>query len=384
MGKVIYFYKNAKKNKYRVDKTYKGHRISEYFETESDARNYLKLKMNQIDACQLLDAGVNTLLSTFDKYKNIPDWTEQTREKELGRLKQFGSIINEDLAKLTSREFQSVVGNVKRDVDKGKLASTTAKKRFSILRRLLDYAMAEGYCTRFDTTFINISTKGNRRSEKIENNFMTENDFRSLINGIKTLESLKGSTVSVEFFIFVLNFLYFTGMRINEARSIKFSDLRKDDLTQYIYLHGQLADNANEFKSYLKNKDLSRKIYIEQSVYDMFITFLKKNNYKEDEYVFDFKHNGMPFTRNSLSKTFKYTVATLKENGKLSEDFNEDITSHGFRRSNVKYLFDRGMSIEAAANNLGHTVGIMLNVYDRFRAEHDLPKAFLNKKGENL
>lgn len=116
------------------------------------------------------------------------------------------------MAKLTLMEFQSVVGSVKREVDKGKLTSTKAKKRFLILRRLLDYAMTQGYCTRFNTTFINISTKGNRYSKKIVNNFMAENDFRFLINGIKTLRSLKDSTLSVELFIFILNFLYFTGM----------------------------------------------------------------------------------------------------------------------------------------------------------------------------
>lgn len=140
----------------------------------------------------------------------------------------------------------------------------------------------------------------------------------------------------------------------------------------YVKIYGQIGDD-NLVDNTLKCNNPSREVRILKDVYDDLIAFLDKYNYSDDTLIFDFEKKGVPFRRQTISELIRREIRICKEQNLLPEDFIEFLSPHGFRYSNTIYLKNElNVPLELAAQNQGHTVSVMLDIYSRIDRDEDL------------
>lgn len=212
------------------------------------------------------------------------------------------------------------------------------------------------------------------RSEKLENNYITDRELSQILTGLQKIDFIRGTRIDGEFFSFVINVLYYTGCRINEARAIQIKDIVKsierrkngNKNIYYITITKQMEDNRNNVRFHLKSDlDEGRRVYIKKEVYDYILAFCNARGFKDETYIFDYFRNGMPLTRKTISKAMKNCLRMLHEKGLVEDSFPMYLSPHGFRNSNTLYLKELGVSIEMAAKMQGHNVSTMLDIYSR-------------------
>ena len=148
------------------------------------------------------------------------------------------------------------------------------------------------------------------------------------------------------FYMFLFKFLYYSGLRMSEALSLKWSDINFKELSFYVFGKGQ-----KERKCYFP-KDLSIQImpYIPENI---------------DDFVF--KYNNKPIT---VRKVNSYLSNLFKE-GLI----NRQISSHIFRHSFATTLLENGADIRHIQKLLGHSSISTTQVYT---------KVIKNKKKQEL
>ena len=211
--------------------------------------------------------------------------------------------------------------------------------------------------------------KNRRRSEKTENNYVTHEELLIFTKAVNELNDSYFKTIPKDYFIFICEFLYYKGMRVNEALAIKLKDFRDGarlTASSYVVVERQIVDNRTIIKDNLKNGQDSRKVYLKKDIFKKFLNVLKKYKIKDKEsFIFDYKKTGIPISRKSFAYILSRIIKILKEANKLPITFPDILTPHGFRYSNTLYLKQLGVSPTNAAKMRGHSVRVMLDTYAR-------------------
>lgn len=359
-----------KNGRFRVDKVYKGIRISTNVTSEKEAIDFIKAKMFEIDKGQdekERTKNFNNLDFYYKQVVNLKNYAPSTKAKNDGRYYNYiKPHFNKDVTEITNDDLAYFYEHIKKDVQIKKYEAVQANKILYIVRCMVDLINARlntNLSMKFFTNFKQI--KG--RTEKLENNFIEYPDFVLLREKILEQPKLKGTTLSPEEFTFVCDILYFTGCRYAEARALTKSDfvIKEGKYTLYgVNITKQYDETINKIVDYTKTKE-NRFVYLAEDIFYSLIERIKNFDLK-DEYIFSFKALSSTYTRKSFGETINKILNDFHSKKILPDNFVKYLSPHGLRFSNGLYLRDiLHLSDELSAKNQGHTLSVHLDVYSR-------------------
>lgn len=299
--------------------------------------------------------------------KNYDSTTEH--KKEIMFNLYFSEIKNKDISEINNNLLLKWRNGVHRFVKIGKIKDNRFNRILEIMRSLLDVAKSLNLLkdNQYDSLILNRIKEDKSVSLKLLNNYITQEELKLFVEGIQSLESTFFITIPQNTFIFMVKFLYYTGLRINEARAVKVEDFiidRRNDSICYLLVNKQMLDNSYGIKKTLKNKNPERKVYLKKEIYKDFTKYFLEYNLKSNDFVFDYIKTGKSITRKIFSDLLTKTIRRLKKDEYLPDSFPY-LTPHGFRYSNTLYLKELGVSVKNAAQMQGHSVTVMMNTYAR-------------------
>lgn len=379
-------------NLWRVKKQYKRVKISFTKSSQQEALFELKYRMKEIDdkiklgICLDKEIRKKTLQDVFDEFvkEKGTRWKENTKRYNMLLFKNhFTTISTTRVDSLKDDDISKWIQKIKQinKAKDGRELSNLPYRLAGLLKEVLEFAIRKKYCSPLlDLSFMNTIAKINTVSQRTENNYINYNEFKLLCEAVQKIPESQNGQRNTDM-LFLIKFLYYTGVRIGEARAIKKSDIIKELIrTQnetkyncYVYVYKQFGDNNYILDNTLKGNNPKRKVRIKQEVYEEFMKYLESNNYQDDDYIFDFHKNNKPLYRSVISNNLKRIIKLAKKLGYLPETFADTLSPHGFRYSNTIYLKNiLNLSIELAAANQGHTVSVMLNIYTRIDKSEEI------------
>ncbi len=155
----------------------------------------------------------------------------------------------------------------------------------------------------------------------------------------------------VQLFIDIFTTAFYTGMRLGELLNMNWSwvDFNQNLIT---------IKNSEEFKS--KNK-CERIIPIHPKVKSILMTHLPIGKRQQNDFVFN-RYEGVKLNESYISKQFKKSVRTVK--------LNDDIHFHSLRHSFASALVQRGVSLYAVKELLGHENIKITQIYAHLQKEN--------------
>jgi len=135
---------------------------------------------------------------------------------------------------------------------------------------------------------------------------------------------------------FLLETLYYTGIRSQELIDLKFTDIDRD----------RMVMNIRQSKG---KKD--KQIPINKKYLDKLTKYYRM--YKPLVYIFNGQYKGDKYTKSSIREVVKY----------CSKDINKDITTHKFRHSFATHLHEKGVDIKYIQKLLGHSRVTTTEIY---------------------
>lgn len=377
---------------WRVRKKYKGVCISFIRKTRQEAISDLKYRIKEIDDKIKLDICLDrkvqkkTLKDVFIEYTNEKGtrWKNNTKNYNVKLFNNhFSPIADIKMCDLTDAAISNWIDGIKsvNDNRDGRSLSNLPYRVTSLLKGLLGLAMRKRYCSpSLDLSFVNNIKKIKTVTQKTEDNYINYTDFTLLCSAISSLPENPQAQKNDDM-LFLIKFLYYTGLRIGEARAIKKSDIIREVVKTstgskymyYINVYKKFGDNDFILDNTLKCNNPKRKVKIVNSVFIEFMSYLNSHGFKDEDYIFDFKKNNRPLYRSVISNNLVRIIKKSKELNLLPETFVDVLTAQGFRYSNTIYLKNiLKVPIEIAAENQGHTVAVMLNIYTRIDKNDDI------------
>ncbi|MBR6071227.1 MAG: tyrosine-type recombinase/integrase [Acholeplasmatales bacterium] len=381
-------YYKEKSGKLRIKKSYKGYIIS-YLVTSNleDAYEVYKRKIEAIDKILLEEMKGNykdrrrlSLDNLFILY--LDELEFEIKESSISKKESTFRCHLKDYKKIRCYEWNNnLLKKINLELKRKYHMNSNIHYRTAILLRdILKYAKKYEYVSGLlNLDLIDIPKRHYERSSRVENCYLTYEQFNEIVSSSNYLNKK-----DYEHIIFYIQFLYYTGMRINEARAIKRSDIKVERTNGNVYLNyilveRQMVDAKATILERLKSDNPKRKVYIKSEVKCIIDSFCDKYNIIGDDYIFDYMKCGVPLIRQKLSYEMKDMIKNLKENKLIGNDICDTLSPHGLRYSNTEYLIKIiGVDLQTAAKIQGHSVQVMLDIYTRIN-KNDLSIAFGKK-----
>jgi integrase len=380
---------------------YKKKRISSTQASIGAVRMDLKKKVSEFDESQFISEVISkntkgymmTFDELFDKFIKSKLYNCEKENAERVRYKMyikdtFGHIFLRNLYLSPILEWYKKIVDLTRQSDGKSLSVVTVNRVIRLFLWTIDYGVNKGLIVRRNLDIENVKllkiTKGDKIKHNKGDDFITLDELNMLCAGIDSLGVFPFVTSKIKssYLKFLIRFLYFTGMRINEARAITVGDFRtftystsdknKIIKTASILVNKQLEDNTANVKPFTKNNE-NRLVDLDYEVYEEFMYFIDKEKLCEKDYIFDYFKTGIPLTRKSFTNCLQKTIKILKEKKLLPEYFPSDFSPHCFRYSSVYYLYKiKGMSVEYTAKMMGHSVSVAMEYYTRIDRKENI------------
>jgi integrase len=178
-------------------------------------------------------------------------------------------------------------------------------------------------------------------------------------------------TEGLEMDSLVFTVLSYTGLRIGELLSLKWTDFNEKQST--IRVTKTLYNPTNNFGKYQlltpKTKGSVRAIKIDE----MLVSMLKKHKIKQNEIKLKnrqiYQDNGFIFAREDghpqLRKVFETRLKRLLKKAGIKKN----ITPHSFRHTHTSLLIEAGVGIKEIQQRLGHSdINTTMNIYAHMTA----------------
>lgn len=272
--------------------------------------------------------------------------------------KKFDRYIHRDFIDFHSMDIDSITPILLREYfDSLEGAATTKNNRRTTMSGIFKYAYT--YYGLEQNPMLRVpSFKVQNTKKKQDMNIYTPKEFLLLYNAI----SPKYEDVKV-----FLWFLYWTGMRANEARSLTWNDIDGS----VVHIHRQYIKGAWHE---LKTSQSVRDVVIDSKTMELILS-LKEKQMESDHYTNDwFVFGGafqLPYSSMSRIKDDACEKAGLRH-----------IRVHDLRHSHVSYLISKNVNIYLISRRVGHSsITMTMDVYGHLMpsSQDDILKVIENE-----
>ena len=183
-------------------------------------------------------------------------------------------------------------------------------------------------------------TKNGKKTELVVTDLKTNNYYENDNIVFFTTQQMKTLLDGIDnpFHKLAILLLYETGARIEEARTLKFSDI--DTSNGRVKLLTLKQRKANKIYRYLKISDKLLSLILNHRVI---------NKLTDDDFILSQSSGKQAITRKGISLMFKSYVLKILGNNNLDKAH-----PHALRHTRAIHLLDSGMNIMLLKNFLGH------------------------------
>lgn len=377
------------KGNFRVRFILYGYKVDKTFKTKKDALEFKDLKTKELERMKkegilfekhditFEEAFFEMLENQKDKNKNYIDGTnyyqfkEQTIENYKKTFKNhLQNLKNIKLKDLTVADINKTLNIIPKAIN-GKKSNVQYRTKI-VISKIIEYAEDNNYISKFLKTYGRSIEKykgSNAISQR--NNYIEESDLLKITKNVSILPENHRIKISNEDIAFIFNLLFYSGLRCGEARGLKVSDFLVDGKRYIIKVQRQMIDGTQTISDNLKLMHESRIVILKENVYKYFINYFKNKEYKPDDFVFDFMHDGIVISRQKISRMIKKTIKDLKDLDVLDENIYSDLSPQDLRVSNTRYLKMIGTSEELRAMLQGHNVYTQNKYYESITDDID-------------
>lgn len=261
-------------------------------------------------------------------------------------FKQFHNMNISDITPLLLKEYFDTLEG----------AAKTRNKRYCAMRGIFDYAYTYYGIEQNPMSRIKLF-KDVKTVKKNDMNIYTPKEFLTLYNAI--------SPKYVDYKI-LYHFLYWTGMRRNEAMSLTWDDIEDN----VVHIHRQYVDG--KWKP-LKTKNSERDVVIDSHTLELVMSIYNRQKqskyFSEDWFIFG--------GACQLSGTIINRLMTRTCN----EIGLRKIRVHDLRHSHISYLISKNVNIYIISRRVGHSsISMTLDIYGHLMpsTQDDVIKAIEN------
>jgi integrase len=254
--------------------------------------------------------------------------------------KKYDRYIHREFTRFYDMDIDSITPlALKEYFDNLECAATTKNNRRSAMKGVFRYA-CDFYGLEKNPMERIPCFKVQNTAKKHDMNIYTPKEFMALYNAI----SPKYEDVKV-----FLWFLYWTGMRANEARSLTWNDIDGN----VVHIHRQWINGAWHK---LKTRQSIRDVTIDSKTLELILSLkekqMKSKHYKDDWFVFGGAFQ-LPYS----------SMSRIKDEGCDSAGLRR-IRIHDLRHSHVSYLISKGVNIYTISRRVGHSsITMTMDVY---------------------
>lgn len=306
---------------------------SKWFDTSKEAKREEAIFVTQnktvSSSIKFKDAALEYI--DFCKNKNTSKTLE---DKHFVLDTYFKPLYAKNIHDITLPMIQDIFAQ---DVFK-KLSTARKNDIRSILRSIFNHAQLY-YNLQSNPVTLFPKFKKTVKEQLKEFNVYTPKQFKIFLNAIPD----KYDSQKALFFV-----LFWTGMRLNEANSLRFKDIK-----------GNIIDLQMQFDKEwkpLKTNGSKRKIPIDKKTLDI----IRSMKHKWSQYS-DFSNEWFIF---GGPKQLAYTTTERIKNKAIQNAKLPYVRIHDFRHSHASYLIEKGVNIYKISKRLGHTsISITLDRY---------------------
>ena len=416
-GKIKYYCQFT----YYVDKDRKTGR-SNTFDTPKEAIQNAQLKIDRImgDAIAsdtskytVEDVANHYIDDMLNKKRKIKETTRETSISTMrslvmckGTLEQYTPvhIRNKQVQKLTASDINGWLNRIYNFYDEGSISGRTYTKMRSAMNELINYANRILCFEDYDRyvqlvsvfTFCNHKVRKNNNSINRAKRIVNDEQFLRLLDDGKYFKNgqypmpdiyeefvrkyKKNFIMDCRYYM-LFSVLFYTGMRMSEARPLRMSDVKFEDVKgeEAVKISidkaksgkcaaGRRKQHREAEADAPKTKTAIRKVFVMGpfvSAFDQYYTDL--------EYYYEQKgiEDGLLFPSKTDGEMSDHAVdEKLKRWHRRIESEVEHFTKHDFRRSRITIMLKKGHKIDEITEFIGHTEEkIIKDYYDARDAE---------------
>lgn len=328
---------------------------SKWFDSRQDAKNAEDQFIASHINSPTCDATFNYIALDWIAYckdKNVPKvYSEKKRLVNDLFTPIFGKIKISDIKPLHIKQFMEsdnmnfIIREYKTTGIKKTIYKPAYKNKIMVyLSSIFEHAI----------TFYELPKNPCRKLPKFKESY---DDMRDMVIYSKEEFTQFYNAIPEDKFVFATYFhtLYYTGLRKNECRSLRFCDMITKNAKQGLNIHHQL-DHDNIHFTKLKTKASERFVQLDE------VTYQKLMDLKEHYMTFaGFTDQWFIFggTRAISYKTMdNIKDKAIKDSGMMY------IKIHDLRHSHVSYLINNGANIVAVSKRIGHSnISMTLDTY---------------------
>ena len=323
------------------------------------AKKYLRDLQRRANEKEVTQSFVNDSKSYVEKY-----WIPH-----IGAHRAITNIKNDDLSSFREKRIE-IVAKLKAKGEashntRDEISTKSLKAYIDVLYAILNFAIAEGYLT--------LNDMPNWRVKKLKKNkraCFTEAQYDALLGVMPDFVHQPSRFQSTFFtrsvFQYWFEFMASTGLRIGEARMLRFKDVSElkvtDEGTHYYMVHVRpFTQKGTAVKTGERDVSaLSNTAY----VIPMLKLLYGTDRSKGDDYVFQTHKGGL--RRKDFEDTWKDFLAFATD--KLGEDFKNDTEDRRYDPYSLRHYYAterilQGVTWDVLALNLGHSDTDMLRTY---------------------
>lgn len=178
--------------------------------------------------------NLNRLKGTYLKSLETKNYSKDTIKNYKIAINKFINYCKaEEITEVTPATIDTILENYQEKlIATGKYTTTTVNQ---YIINLKPYLSKQNLITKVD----NVKDERNK-----EIKYLTYNEVKELI---ETIEAIETTDYNKKQYTTLINFLFYTGARVSEAEKVNINDVKKDNTSYYVTLHGKGNKTVSQF-----------------------------------------------------------------------------------------------------------------------------------------
>jgi integrase len=287
-----------------------------------------------------ITVGIN---SYIERFKNDERLSIKYRVLLLKRVKDH--LKTETFENLTTQTISKLTDDLRKGTKTGTMSPNTVKRVQNDLRHFFRWCVEEGFLKEVPK-LPRINGEQSRRPH------FNEKEWRKITRHLREFvkvdnkKTLRERTMLVNYVLILSN----TGIRVGEARSLKWRDIREVDGNVILTVNGktgirEVVSRTNEVRDYIKR------------IYDLRVNEVGEDKVTSNDLVFCHK-DGTEI--GSFKKSFQ---SLLKGCGVEKDSFGRNRTIYSLRHTYATFRLHEGVNHYVLSRNMGTSVKMLEDYY---------------------
>ena len=287
-----------------------------------------------------ITVGINSYIERFESDERL---SIKYRVLLLKRVKNH--LKTETFENLTTQTISKLTDDLRKGTKTGTMSPNTVKRVQNDLRHFFRWCVEEGFLKEVPK-LPRINGEQSRRPH------FNEKEWRKITRHLREFvkvdnkKTLRERTMLVNYVLILSN----TGIRVGEARSLKWRDIREVDGNVILTVNGktgirEVVSRTNEIRDYIKR------------IYDLRVNEVGEDKVTSNDLVFCHKDGA---EIGSFKKSFQ---SLLKGCGVEKDSFGRNRTIYSLRHTYATFRLHEGVNHYVLSRNMGTSVKMLEDYY---------------------